>query len=99
MIVLNPDGLNKIKSLKEFKPVIFYLYTDRSILKNRLLHRGDNQEEIKRRLENDDYDFMCIEDKVDFMIRNDGNLCPANIADIILNIYLRVVERCVYNEH
>lgn len=90
VIIMNPDGLDKIRKLPYVNPVIFYIYTDVENLRNRLMKRGDGLAEIERRLSQDNLDFMFIRDKIDFMIRNDGNLHLTNIADMIIYLHNKV---------
>lgn len=82
--VLNPDGLRQLKEHNNLNIISFYIKVDEETLKNSLSKRGDKKAEYERRLESDRSDFKGIEDKVDFVIKNDGyGKTPMEMATII----------------
>lgn len=87
IMIVNPKGVAAIKALKDFNPIVFYIVTDEEIIKERLINRGDDPKEAQRRLEADNNDFAGFEKQFDYAIRNDGNLTPSQIADMILYLY------------
>lgn len=83
-IILSPSGLHEVTPiLKDAgkKYLIVYLDVDDAILRNRLLSRGDDIEEINRRLKADERDFYHIADYADLCIRAD--ISTNEIADIV----------------
>lgn len=75
--VLTIEGYKKLKEQFGDKVVGIYIQTKRSILKNRLIDRGDNPDEVEKRmalhaLENKKYHKV-----VDYMITNDNSLKKA----------------------
>ena len=84
--IVNPEGLKKIKAIKNIIPIVFYITASDEVLKVRLLDRGDNPREAKRRLNADNKDFENIE--YDCLIDNDSYLfTPMELAKIILDEY------------
>lgn len=94
VIILNPVGVEAIKKIPELNPVIFYILADEETLWNRLRQRGDNAEEARRRLNADDEDFKDINKYIDFAVKNDGNVSPEDIAEMILYLYRRLNNDC-----
>lgn len=87
IMIANPDGVKKIKEQKDLNPVVFYIMASEKVIKQRLTKRGDDPFEAQRRLEQDLIDFQGINSYVDYSIRNDGDLSPSVIADMILYLY------------
>lgn len=84
-IILSPSGLHSVTPIlkasgKRFISV--YLYADDAVLRNRLLNRGDDIEEINRRISADQVDFDNIEGCADLNIPID-RLSTEEIADIV----------------
>lgn len=96
VFIANPEGLKKIKKLDNINPVIFYIIADDEIIWNRLRQRGDDSSEARRRLNADDEDFTDINNYIDFSIRNDGDMTPKEIAEIIMYLYRK--KRGITNE-
>lgn len=71
-------------------PIAFYLTSGEETIWNRLRQRGDNSAEARRRLNEDDKDFINIEKDVDFSFRNDIGLKPELLAEMILYTYNKV---------
>lgn len=85
--VLNPDGLNQLKSNKKLNIKSFYINVDEDSIRKKLNIRGDKKSEYERRLESDKTDFCGIEDKVDFIINNyKYKKTPKELVSEILNI-------------
>lgn len=91
VVILNPEGLKEIKKIKELNPKVFYILADEETIWNRLRLRGDNSEEARRRLNADDEDFKDINNYIDFAIRNDGELAPKDLCEMILYLYTKTV--------
>ena len=70
VVILNPEGLRKVKKIMGTDVVTFYIEVDDEIIKERLKNRGDNPKEAKRRLKADEKDFVGIEDEVNYTISN-----------------------------
>ena len=92
VIILNPEGLRKIKKIKSLKPISFYINADKTTIMERAKKRGDNTDEVSRRLIADDFDFADINSYIDFSIRSDLGLSPKVMAEMILDIYKKVME-------
>ena len=86
VIVLNPYGLTMVKE-KNIPHISIFLDPPATVLQERLLRRGDNAEEIKRRLARDEEDFAGM--KADIYIRE--NIVPEEVADKIEK-YVNAIE-------
>lgn len=87
--ILSPNGLEQVrKNKKLLKITSFYLDVNDDVLKERLMRRRDNKDEIKRRFSQDEKDFNEIHSKVDFSISNNGILSIPEISDMIIYAYL-----------
>lgn len=82
VIVLSPSGL---KAVREAGIDVFAVYVslDDETIRQRLISRGDDPAEAKRRLDADDEDFRNAEKLADLII--DGNDDPSENAEIILH--------------
>ena len=65
---------------------ICYLIAGSKSIWERLSKRGDDPDEVKRRMERDQEDFKNISEYVDFSIRNE-NVDPKSLAKIIYGVY------------
>lgn len=81
VIIMNPEGIKKIKEILTLNPIVFYVNVSEQILRERLSSRGDNPMESKRRLEADNNDFANIESLYDYQIS--GTDKPENLAKLI----------------
>jgi len=90
VMIVNPDGVKKLKKLTNIKPVVFYILANEETLWNRLRQRGGDNVEARRRMNADDIDFADINDYVDFSIRSDIGLSAKEIALLIDDIYRKV---------
>lgn len=83
VIILTPDGFREVKDKLGDAITSIYIYANNSTIKKRLIARGDNPEEAKRRLEQDNEDFKGVENEVDRIVyNNDGT----NINDVVNKI-------------
>lgn len=88
VIIANPEGCVKIKnSLANKYPVIFYIYANEDIIRDRLKKRGDNIEESQRRIEADNKDFENILNVCDFSLKNEEEGF-SDVVDLINCIYI-----------
>lgn len=83
VIVLTPDGYREIIQKLQEKPRTIYIYANNATIQERLLNRGDNKDEAKRRLEHDNTDFKGIENEVDKIFYNNKN---NNIQEVVQKI-------------
>lgn len=86
-IILNPEGVNIIKSISELNPVVFYVKADEQTIRERLSIRGDDMKEAERRLEADKRDFRGFDDIADYIVFSDNDSTPVELAKLILEIY------------
>ena len=93
VMIVNPEGLRKIKQLKFLNPISFLIMADEETIWNRLRQRGDNAAEARRRLNADDADFADIMADVDFSLKNDLGIAPKVMAGIIHYIYTKFKEK------
>lgn len=94
VIILNPDGVNALVNTEnlEVTPVVFLLDAPNDVLIQRSIKRGDDQEEVKKRLEIDSKDFYGIEKNVDMVLRNCENADPEKIAKTILDFHEQALK-------
>lgn len=93
VIIVNPEGLKKLRGMSELNPVSFHLLADEEVIWNRLRKRGDNAAEARRRLNSDEKDFEGINNYIDFAFRNDSGLKPELLAEMILYTYRKVINK------
>lgn len=92
IIIVNRNGLKKIKNFRSLNPVAFYITASEETIWNRLRQRGDDAAEARRRLNADDTDFLGIEKYVDFSFSNDLGLKPDTVAEMIKYTYDKTME-------
>lgn len=87
-IILNPEGFTKFKTMG-IPMISFYLKCNESTISSRLIQRGDNDDEAKRRIEADNADFIRfdIAEATDYVLRNDVGFSPKQMAYLIKEIY------------
>lgn len=84
VIILNPEGIKKIK--KQNIPVtIFLLHASEKTRMKRLEDRGDDKDEVIRRMEADDKDFSGID--YDYICYTDIGVDAKTTAEKIYKIY------------
>lgn len=86
-LILNPEGLKNLRRLKSLNMIVFYIYTPTETLIERLKNRGDSEEEYKRRLETDFWDFQDIDDYVDYTLYNDDSISLEALAELIYDLF------------
>lgn len=83
VIILPPDSFREVKDKLNDKVISIYIYSNNPTIKKRLIARGDNPDEAKRRLEHDNKDFKGVENEVDKIVyNNDGT----DIEDVVKKI-------------
>lgn len=83
-VILSPRSFTDIN--EKVSNTSVYLYANNSTIKNRLLKRGDDKDEIARRMTADSNDFKGIENEVDKIVYNDVGYDIKEIADKIEKI-------------
>lgn len=89
--IINPYGLRQLRQIQSLNPVAFYIFANEEIIWNRLRERGDNLKEARRRFDADNRDFCDIEKYIDFMFRNDLDVKPTTLAEMILYTYNKII--------
>ena len=83
IIILNPDGVKAFRD--QNRPIkIVLVESPEELLLTRLVARGDNEKEIKRRLTADEQDFKDIGQYVDLKVKNDEKSNLKNLAKYII---------------
>jgi guanylate kinase len=90
VVILNPKGVEQLKKRKDINITVVYIECEESVLRHRLDYRGDNEEEINRRLEADKHDFSNIKNICDMTIINNGTHTVKDIAKTIYFFYKEV---------
>lgn len=93
VIIVNPDGLMRLKCIDSLNPVSFYITASEETIWERLKRRGDNIDEAVRRLNVDREDFSDIINYVDFSFSNDLGLKPEILAEMILYTYKKAIGK------
>ena len=93
VVVLDPNGLHSFKKLRNKNIVTFLLIADENTRRERMISRGDKEENIKQRIINDVNDFAPerIGD-VDFVIKT-NNQTIEQTADLIYKCYKEKIAR------
>ena len=93
IVVLDPNGLHSFLKLKDKNIVSFLLVADESTRKERMHSRGDQESNIKQRIENDINDFALERiGKVDFVI-NTENYTIEEVSDLIYKLYTEKLKK------
>lgn len=91
VVVLDPNGLHSFKKLKNKNIVTFLLIADETTRKQRMALRGDKEENIKQRIENDVVDFSLDKiGEVDFVIKTNDKTIEET-ADLIYQNYKKKI--------
>lgn len=85
--IMDMIQLEKYMRVMRRDTVVFYLNTRDAVITKRSRARGDNASEAARCLVADTGDFSNVNRFVDVSIRNDGDLTPEQLADIILHMH------------
>lgn len=83
-VIMSPRSFREIRN--GVQAFAIYLYANDSTIKERLGKRGDNHEEVKRRMDSDREDFSGIENEVDKIVYNNVGYDIKEIADKIEKI-------------
>lgn len=88
VLILEPNGLKKFKSLNNKRIVSFYIDASTATRKERMIERKDDIKEINERIAKDDSYFTPAKKDVDYIIDNDNNSTSIlDIANKIYNLY------------
>ena len=90
VIILTPDGVRSVKPLLDnngIRYIVILLGSKASVIKRRMILRGDDMNEIIRRIRADDEDFEDCEDIIDYIISNDSSTTISELADEVENKY------------
>lgn len=89
IIILEPNGFLKFKNLNLKSMVSFFVECPKDVRKERMIERQDKEEDIKRRLNNDDFIFNDeIKKEADFIVTNDSSTSLNDLANKINKLYL-----------
>ena len=86
VVAVLPDGLKQLNRRKDLNIFSVYLDVSYDVRKERMSGRGDSDENVEKRLKNDDEVFAGVESMVDLVINND-NKTIEEIVNEILNAY------------
>lgn len=95
VMIANPDGVKILRNRKDINPVFFYIYAPNDVLAERLIKRGDDPAEAKRRLESDKNDFYGIENYVDLVFINRDTTDIEELAKQIYDNYTKRQKECI----
>lgn len=89
VIILTPDGYRDVKRKLPNKNITtIYIYANIATIETRLIKRGDDEKEARRRIDHDNEDFKGIENEVDRIVYNNSG---ADINEVVQKI-LEIVE-------
>ena len=85
VIILTPEGYRDVKRKLPNKNITaIYVDAKRDTIETRLIERGDNEKEAKRRLDHDNEDFKGIESEVDRIVYNNSGTDINEVVNKIL---------------
>ena len=87
VIVLTPSGVKDILLNGIHNITVVLIDADDEVIKERQRQRGDSEQEAARRFIQDIIDFKGMEDYADFIIMNNGEFSPEQIAQVIVEGY------------
>lgn len=82
-IILTPEGINQVEKVMGERPKTIYIFANRRTILDRLDRRGDDPDEIKRRMERDEIDFKGFEQVANRIFYNNAGDDIKEIADKI----------------
>lgn len=85
VIILNPDGVKAFKKKKINIKVVLVETNDNTII-DRLCERGDNPQEVIRRMNADEEDFADIGEYVDYTVKNENDTDIKELAQEIVKL-------------
>ena len=87
VVVLDPNGLHSFKKLQNKNVITFLLIADEKTRRERMVSRGDKEENIEQRIINDVVDVSLEKiGEVDFVIKT-GDKSIEETADLIYKFY------------
>lgn len=86
VIILSPSGVKAVLE-KLHNITVVLIDADDEVIKTRQRQRGDSEQEAARRFVQDIIDFKGMEDYADFIIMNNGEFSPEQIAQVIVEGY------------
>ena len=86
VIILSPSGVKTVLE-KLHNITVVLIDADDEVIKARQVARGDDKKEAERRFVQDIIDFKGMEDYADFIIMNNGEFTPEQIAQVIVEGY------------
>ena len=86
VIILSPSGVKTVLE-KLHNITVVLIDADDEVIKARQAARGDDKKEAERRFVQDIIDFRGMEDYADFIIMNNGEFTPEQIAQVIVEGY------------
>ena len=84
--VVEPVGFRKLQKIDYLNIDSFFIKTSERTRLIRMAQRGDDINEIFRRLYSDQGSFACIEDEVDVIIENENRTVAETVDEIIRNL-------------
>lgn len=92
-IVVDPAGLNHFQQLGSSRIIAFYLDASESKREERMKSRGDKDEDIAKRLENDRLTFNAdVKEKADIIIRVEDQTID-QLGDFIYEQYQKILAK------
>ena len=86
VIILSPSGVKTVLE-KLHNITVVLIDADDEVIKERQRFRGDKIKEAERRFVQDIIDFKGMENYADFIIMNNGEFTPEQIAQVIVEGY------------
>ena len=86
VIVLTPAGYRDLPDKIKKLCCCIYLYANDDTIKKRLRRRGDNKDEVARRIVADRNDFRGFENECDKIVYNNKDDKPGDVADRIIRM-------------
>lgn len=88
VVVLNPFGVKAVtQKLNPDEVAVIYIDAPDFVLKERLMRRGDKDEEIRHRLKSDDRDFAGIENYADITLIANSDTKPDEVSRTIDKLF------------
>jgi guanylate kinase len=81
--VVEPVGFRKLQKINDLHIESFYLKTSERTRMIRMAQRGDDINEIIRRLYSDQGSFACIEEEIDYVVVNENRTVEETVDEII----------------